>query len=75
MSISPKKNACCTLHPLADVLPAELWTHECYSWLFGDLNITSSANTRVCGLVLPGLPLPVKSDLQVFNLKDSFSFA
>lgn len=27
------------------------------------------------GQVLPGLSLVVKSDLKVFNLKDSFSFA
>lgn len=42
---------------------------------FGSQNISSSANKHVCGQFLPGLSLVVKSDLKVFNLKDSFLFA
>lgn len=37
---------------------------------FGSQSISSSANECIWGQILPGLSLVVKSDLEVFNLKD-----
>lgn len=42
---------------------------------FGSQSISCSAKKHVCGWVLPGLSLVVKSGLKVFNLKSGFSFA